>query len=493
MRKYIYKSWVAIALALTLNACNSDFMETAPTDMIDNTQATETMDNLFTLLNGAHRALYSYWGYDKPGESGMNMERDILGEDVVMPSRGNGWFVNEYGWLRHPDPDSGLSLFGFNYYYSLISTANTILEHIEQVEGDESLRKQIKGEAYLFRALGHFQMVQLYGKRYEAGKENTQLGVPCRTTSGTEGMARNTVEEVYKQVNEDLDLAIDLLANYKRKELNHFSRAVAYGLKARVALVQENWTVAVKAAEAALADSRSEGRELQSGESLLEGFNNAERNPEWMWASIMTTEQDLSFSHFFSYMSWNYNSTPVRKSTRCINKHLYAKVSPTDIRARWWDPEGTAEVPLSSYSKWKYQHRKFTSQSNGSSVNDMVYMRMSEMYLIKAEAEARSGQESQARQTLHEWLITRDPAYTLSSNSGQALVDEILIQRRIELWGEGFRFTDLKRLNMDMDRRDSNHDESVCTILHVPAGDSRWQWKIPTAEINVNPLMEQND
>lgn len=192
MRKYIYKSWVAIALALTLNACNSDFMETAPTDMIDNTQATETMDNLFTLLNGAHRALYSYWGYDKPGESGMNMERDILGEDVVMPSRGNGWFVNEYGWLRHPDPDSGLSLFGFNYYYSLISTANTILEHIEQVEGDESLRKQIKGEAYLFRALGHFQMVQLYGKRYEAGKENTQLGVPCRTTSGTEGMAPAT-------------------------------------------------------------------------------------------------------------------------------------------------------------------------------------------------------------------------------------------------------------------------------------------------------------
>lgn len=84
-------------------------------------------------------------------------------------------------------------------------------------------------------------------------------------------------------MNEDLDLAIDLLANYKRKELNHFSRAVAYGLKARVALVQENWTVAVKAAEAALADSRSEGRELQSGESLLEGFNNAERNPEWMW------------------------------------------------------------------------------------------------------------------------------------------------------------------------------------------------------------------
>ena len=118
---------------------------------------------------------------------------------------------------------------------------------------------------------------------------------------------------------------------------------------------------------------------------------------------------------------------------------------------------------------------------------------MSEMYLIQAEALARDGNEAESRKVLHEWLVTRDPEYKLSTNSGQALIDEILTQRRIELWGEGFRFTDLKRLNMDMDRQDTNHDQSVCTILHVPAGDSRWVWKIPTHEINSNPLMEQND
>ena len=493
MKKIVYHSLTALALTLSMGSCNSDFMETSPTDKIDSEQATQTMDNLQTLLSGTHRSLYGYWGYDKPGESGMNMHKDILGDDVVMPSRGNGWFVNEYGWLRHIDPDSGLPYFGFEYYYSMISAANTILAYIDEVAGDDATRNQIKGEALVFRAHSHFQMVQLYGKRYVAGQDNSQPGVPYRVEANMEPQARNTVEEVYKMANEDIDQAIELLASYNRKSINHFSQCVAYGIKARMALVQENWPVAIEAATKALETARGEGLELQSGESLLEGFNNVERNREWMWGSIMTTEQDLSFTHFFSYMSWNFNSTPVRKSTRCIKDNLYAKISPTDIRVKWWDPTGEAEVPLSSYSKWKYQNRKFTSQSAGSAVNDIVYMRMSEMYLIKAEAEARSGKEDAARQTLLEWMVTRDPEYKLSTNSGQALIDEVWTNRRIELWGEGFSFTDLKRLNQNMDRRNTNHDEAVCTIMYVPAGDSRWQFKIPKSEMNVNPLMEQND
>ncbi len=493
MRKLVYHSLAAFALTLALGSCNSDFMETSPTNQIDSEQATQTIGNLRALLAGAHRSLYGEWGYDKPGESGINMHKDILGEDVVLPSPGNGWFNNEYAWLRHIDPDTGLPYFGFTYYYSMISAANTILAHIDNVPGTEEERNQIKGEALVFRAHSHFQMVQLFGKRYVAGQENSQLGVPYRFEANLEPQARNTVEEVYKWANEDIDNAIKCLSSYQRKNINHFSQSVAYGIKARIALVQENWPVAIEAATKALETARAEGRELQTGASLLGGFNNVERNSEWMWASIMTTEQDLAFSHFFAYMSWNFNSTPVRKATRCILDRLYAKISPTDIRAQWWDPTGTAEVPLSSYAKWEYQNRKFTSQSAGSAVNDMVYMRMSEMYLIKAEAEARSGQEDAARQTLLEWEVTRDPEYKLSQNSGQDLVEEIWTQRRIELWGEGFRFTDLKRQNKDLDRRDSNHNEAICVTMYVPAGDPKWQFKIPKSEMNVNPLMVQNE
>jgi hypothetical protein len=67
-----------------------------------------------------------------------------------------------------------------------------------------------------------------------------------------------------------------------------------------------------------------------------------------------------------------------------------------------------------------------------------------------------------------------------------------MIQRRIELWGEGRRFTDLKRLNLPLDRTGANHNSSIAVVLSVPAGDKKWQWLIPRDEINANPKIEQN-
>ncbi len=81
----------------------------------------------------------------------------------------------------------------------------------------------------------------------------------------------------------------------------------------------------------------------------------------------------------------------------------------------------------------------------------------------------------------------------MTTNSGQALKEEIYIQRRIELWGEGFRFYDLKRLNLPLDRTGGNHNPSlVDDVLFVPAGDNRWQWLIPQSALDANPLLVQN-
>ncbi|PTS91729.1 RagB/SusD family nutrient uptake outer membrane protein, partial [Flavobacterium sp. HMWF030] len=133
------------------------------------------------------------------------------------------------------------------------------------------------------------------------------------------------------------------------------------------------------------------------------------------------------------------------------------------------------------------------SISTGDSRCDVPYMRAAEMYLIEAEAKARLGQ-ADAADILFELEKARDPKYVLSTNTGQALVDEILLQRRIELWGEGFRFFDLKRTNSSLDRTGANHDSSIVGgVFVVPAGDKRWQWLIPVDEINANPLIIQNE
>ena len=150
-------------------------------------------------------------------------------------------------------------------------------------------------------------------------------------------------------------------------------------------------------------------------------------------------------------------------------------------------------MPGSNFTSAKYQNRKFTSVSSSTPVSDVVYMRLAEMYLMKAEAEARSGNEGAAKNTLLELVQTRDPQYKLSANSGAALIEEILTQRRIELWGEGFRFTDLKRLNLALDRTNSNHDEAVSQTMSVPAGDKRWEFVISQKEMDANPAMVQNE
>src|SRR5690606_36399072 len=94
----------------------------------------------------------------------------------------------------------------------------------------------------------------------------------------------------------------------------------------------------------------------------------------------------------------------------------------------------------------------------------------------------RLGQDPQARELLNEIIATRDPEYG-TDLSGQSLIDEILIQRRLELWGEGFRFYDLKRLNLPLSRLGANHNTTLAIVMQVPAGDTKWQFLIPQGEI----------
>jgi starch-binding outer membrane protein, SusD/RagB family len=112
--------------------------------------------------------------------------------------------------------------------------------------------------------------------------------------------------------------------------------------------------------------------------------------------------------------------------------------------------------------------------------------------LIEAEAQARQGgaKEATARNTLFTLVSTRNPSYVLSVNSGTALIDEILLQRRIELWGEGFRFFDLKRMDLPLNRNGANFvSAAIANLFDVPAGDPRWEYLIPRAELNANAAL----
>lgn len=492
-RKYIYSFCIAMAASVLSSSCKKDFLETVPTDQVSAAAVFTTTSNAAAAMNGVYRLMFiRYDNQDQSGEGSVMIDMDMLGEDLVNPTTGNGWFISLYKYIDTRTVTSGQIAFVYRYYYRLISNVNAIIEGIETATGTDAEKSAIRGEALAIRAYAHFKLVQLYAQRYAAGSPNTQLGIPINITTTVQKLPRATVEEVYAQINKDLDASIANLATAPaRLNKSHINLSVAQGMKARVALTMQNYALA--ATLAAQARTSATGLSLMSNTDYTAGFNNL-TNSEWMWGINQIADQGTFFASFFAYMSVNFNSTNIRGNPKSINSTLYKQIAATDIRKKLWDPTGadaTFAVPPSG-SRFPYMNRKFLSNSSSNSYGDLPFMRLAEMYLIEAEALARQGKNTEAQNALYTLAVKRDPSYVKSTKTGQPLIDEIMIQRRSELWGEGFRFTDLKRLNLPLDRNGANHVASVAVVFDIPVGDQRWQWLFPQAEINANELIVQN-
>jgi starch-binding outer membrane protein, SusD/RagB family len=492
MKRILSIFFTATGLMLLVTACKKTYLDTLPTSSTSTSTVFATTANAVAALNGIHRDLYvQYSGsQDQGGEGSVMINLDMLGEDLVMTTAGNGWFNNTYKWVDHRSVSSATDYYMYSYFYQIIGNANQIINNIDQAQGPEADKKWIKGQALTYRGWAYFNLVQMFGKRYDAStKPNLQLGVPLVLSFNTQGQPRATVEDIYTQINKDLTDAITNLTGYNRSgDKSQLDISVAKGVKARVALTMQDWATAAQ-----LASEARTGYTLMSQAQYTQGFNDV-TNPEWMWGSHQISDQSTYFYSFFAFMSANYSSTNIRTNPKAINSALYDKISTTDVRKQLWDPTGanTAFPTPPSGVRKPYMTRKFLAASSSNSIGDMPYMRAAEMYLIEAEARARSGQEPLAQELLYTLVKSRDPNYVKSTNTGATLINEILLQRRIELWGEGFRFYDLKRLDQPLDRTNANHQQTLANVLTVPAGDPRWQFLIPQSEINANPAIVQN-
>lgn len=493
MKKVVFKMAALLAVVITTVSCEKEFLDTFPTTAVSNNDVLKSTQNAIAAINGIHRRMYQQSGLSQghAGEGTNNFFRDLLGEDIIYPlANGSTGYIGLMRWQSHRNVDDGTLFYMYRFYYQLISNANVLINGIDNTPGPENDRKMVKGQALAYRGWAHFQLVQLWGERYDGSKTNSQLGVPLLLENTLEGQPRATVEEVYAQINKDLDEALTLLQGYTRTgsaAKSNFNVNVVQGIKARVALTQQKWADAVTFAVAA-----RQGFPLMSNAQYTAGFNDI-NNPEWIWGNRQISDHNTFFWSYFAYMSANFNSTVIRTQPRAINANLWNAIPETDIRKKMWDRTGS-NVPIPpGGARVPFQNMKYLAASSSLSTGDVVLMRSAEMLLIEAEAKARLGDVAGARQALFTLVKNRDPQYVLSTNSGQALINEILFNRRIELWGEGFRFTDLKRLNLPLNRNGiPNQLLVLVAITDVPAGDKQWQWIFPQDEINTNPAMVQN-
>ncbi|WP_080240528.1 RagB/SusD family nutrient uptake outer membrane protein [Spirosoma rigui] len=483
---------LVMAAALLTTSCEKDYLETSPTGSVDAGAAYATTKNAKAAINGIYRAMIvRYLGSQGHfGHPAMMIILDAMGEDLVFPNASSNWHVPEMRWQAHRSESSVGDEMPYQLYYRIIGNANIAIASIDNAAGEQGERDQVKGEALALRAFSYFNLVQLYGKRYDAAaKPNSQPGVPLVLQPITEGLPRATVEEVYTQINADLAAASALLTS-ARSFKSHINLEVVKGLQARVALTQQNWADAARYA----VDARK-GYTLMSVAQYQEGFSDI-ANPEWIWGFDHQEDQSEFFGAYHSYISSNFNSTVIRLVPRVINSLLYDRIPTTDVRSRMWvkTPTTANSVVPAGGVRAPYMNQKFRlpGTPSTSAMGDIPYMRAAEMYLIEAEAQARLGNATEAATALFNLVSRRDPSYQLSTKTGAQLLEEISFNRRVELWGEGFRFTDLKRTNMPLNRNGANVVSAVAVLFDVPAGDKQWEFLIPRRELNANKAIVQN-
>ena len=435
---------------------------------------------------------------------------DTNGMDYVSKDNGYNWTGGSLEFSDRVYTSSNCKI-TWNTLYSKIYTSNNVASTI--VDPQDATGKFYLAQALGSRAFDYWVLAQLYQFNYADHKSSPCVPIITEenaTQVGLEGAPRATVEEVYAQIMSDINKAIDLLTSaqaegVKRADKRYIDLATAYGLRARVNLTMENWSAAAADATAAInaSDATPYTIEQVNKPSFMDSKDNA-----WMWGIVIAETDRVVTSGIVNWPSHNgslsYGYANFSGGHQ-INKALFNSIPATDVRKGWWIDENKYSANLNEtqakYVKSKqyvaYTHVKFAPYNNAvgtsTNANDIPLMRIEEMYLIKAEAEAMAGNTAAGKATLEGLIKTyRDPEYTCAAATAQEVQEEVWHQRRIELWGEGLSWFDIMRLKKPVDRRGGGYpDESM--IFNIPYGSDIMLWRIPESEIQANAQIEETD
>ncbi|RHJ85407.1 RagB/SusD family nutrient uptake outer membrane protein [Parabacteroides sp. AM08-6] len=498
-----------LVVGLMLGAC-SDNLNTEPTTSTTSEVVFRDVTSAQTAMNGIYRYMYTAgwsvnWSAENCGLSGILLTADLMGEDHLMADPGQGWFWYDYCLDVQMDytHTSGHPYAFWNFFYTSICNINYILATENTLPGDPAEVKKLMAQAYAMRAMCYHYLIQIYQQTY-VGNEDA-AGVPIYTeptTKETIGKPRGTIKDTYLQINADINKAITLFEEVgieSHEHASHIDYYVANGFKARICMTQNLYADAEQAATEALKAPYARVATVNE----MKGMNNITM-PNVLWGMEVIAEQGSGFEGFFSHMDADAEGLYASSAQKCIDASLYSRIPQSDERKGWFRGKLEKDGEGSNFS---YCQLKFKMANYSNRIGDIIYMRYEEMLLIKAEAQCMQDKYSDARLTLTELLEQRDANYAEmlnnftdsknynSDTNGRivSLMDGILLQRRIELWGEVGRLFDLKRLGLGYNRDYEGSNQT--TALATDPGDLRFVLPLPQSEIdgNVNISDEDNN
>ncbi|MDR2473916.1 MAG: RagB/SusD family nutrient uptake outer membrane protein, partial [Tannerella sp.] len=439
-------------ISLTTTSClDKDFLNVLPSESMSSLLSIGNVADARIALNGMYRRMTSSSYYGRQ----MVLYAEFKGGDFGLTTTAIAGDAL-YFFTSNPSSNNYFDL--WTQGFDILLQSNNIITSIDagKVEtptaADEKELNAIKGQALVVRALVHFDLTRIYGYPY-AKDEGASLGtsIVTKVLSAKAQIARNTVAECYQQVISDLNDALPLLDGFAKKN-GMISYYAAKALLARVYLFKKDWDNAYTHAKDVIEKG---GYTAYTADNWVSSWSKQFGSESIFELYMVPNESDLGSTSLRSYYAPR-NTTrrdlgPMMVSDGFLDM-FNAPAHATDVR---WGIFGldefgnglaTPDRQIPDRKGWLMKYEN-DGKSNPSAVNIKI-IRLSEILLLGAEAAVRKSSPDKANAV--KWLNTvrqRNPSLAdfESTADNQAVIDEVMLQRRIELIGEGHRYFDILR------------------------------------------------
>ena len=424
-------------------------------------------------------------GHDDFGQKAYDIFGDMLSGDLALSQSVYGWYRASITEFQGPSDFTFLDNYQvWRYYYRIVRACNQVIDGLGGMdvipESDDN--KYIMGQAKALRAHSYFYLTQFFQKEYNP----SELILPIYRSAQDQNGAKVSAEEIYTLIESDLTDAISLLDGFSRLNKTQINKDIAQAIYAYVLASKGDYPNAYTHAAAVV---NGGAYTLMQGGELTGGFNNLATSG-WMWGVDLNTEIGLGLVSWWGQMDYFSYSYPAFGDFKAIDQSLFDAIPSDDARKGQFLDNNAAGQHLMPLYKFYDENREHAGASQTVQA-DYVYMRVAEMHLLAAESAAKSGNEGAAKTLLKNFVATRVPDATyVDALSGQALLNEIYLQTRIELWGEGKSYLAMKR-NKATITRGSNHLSFVGQPIQY--NDERLTFEIPESEIQNNPFISDQN
>lgn len=461
------------ALLATMTGCE-DILDKEPTDRLSLEETFKDVAGVKTALRGSYRSLLALESYHR----NLMIYPDMAGGNIKY-SRGTTLQLEDLYNFRQSAEESSMNA-TYTEAYALLNNLNNLLAYTpDAIHGTQQEKNRIMAEARSLRALTHFNLVRLYAQPYAYTPGASHVGIVLNLKPRLYNdplPVRASVTDSYQSIITDLTEAMDLfdqsttINNGNGK--TYFSKNAAKALLAKVYLYQGDWASAYQHADEVI---RGGGYTLLSGEEYVGSWET--RTPSSESIFEIALEQDFSGTSLGSYFD------PVASEQMfAATEDILQLYSETDVRGRT-SLYNTRQVSGQTF----YLTRKYGRGSFNAT--PIKILRLSELYLIRAEAAAELGNLEQAAQDLNTIRLRADAEFTPEEGMDQAaLRDAILLERRKELAFEGNLYFDLRRRMLPITRTDC-----AAQVCSLEPNDPRLVLPLPKATTDVNPDLKQND